>query len=214
MRQDLTEMVFILDRSGSMAGLEKDTIGGFNSMIEKQKKEVGEAVITTVLFDDEYELLHNGVNIKEIPALTDKEYSARGMTALLDAVGKTINTVGDRLNKTAEYLRPGKVIFVITTDGHENASSEFSASRIKEMVDHQKQKYNWEFIFLGANIDAYGAGGNIGIGGQSVGNYQNTSKGISAMFCSVDTALSSYRTLGKVDENWNANLKSDAEDIK
>jgi len=136
MKENLTEMVFILDRSGSMSNLTKDTIGGFNTMIENQKKEDGDAVLTTVLFDDMYELLHDGVNIQDVKELTNKEYYARGMTALLDAIGKTINTVGERLSKTKEENRPSKIIFVITTDGQENSSKEFTQKQIKEMIEH------------------------------------------------------------------------------
>jgi len=136
MKENLTEMVFILDRSGSMSNLTKDTIGGFNTMIENQKKEDGDAVLTTVLFDDMYELLHDGVNIQDVKELTNKEYYARGMTALLDAIGKTINTVGERLSKTKEEDRPSKIIFVITTDGQENSSKEFTQKQIKEMIEH------------------------------------------------------------------------------
>ena len=136
MKNNLTEIVFILDRSGSMSRLVEDTIGGFNSFIETQKKEVGEAVLTTILFDDQYEILHNGVDIKNVKPMTTKEYSARGMTALLDAIGKTINNVGDRLNKTDDKDKPSKVIFVITTDGQENSSKEFTQKQIKEMIEH------------------------------------------------------------------------------
>jgi len=144
---DKTEIVFILDRSGSMAGLESDTIVGFNSFIEKQKR-LGETVVTTVLFDDRYQVLWNGVLANQV-TLTDKEYYVRGMTALLDAVGKTIIEVGQRLSNTAESERPNKVIVVITTDGMENASREFTYGKVKELITHQQEKYQWEFIFMG-----------------------------------------------------------------
>jgi len=153
MNMNLTEIVFLLDRSGSMGGLESDTIGGFNAFIEKQSQLEGETIVTAVLFDDRYEMLWNGVKATEAK-LTNKEYYVRGCTALLDAVGKTILDLGYRLSKTDEEKRPGKVIFVITTDGLENASREFTYEKAKELIKHQQEKYNWEFIFLGANIDA------------------------------------------------------------
>ena len=171
MKENLTEIVFILDRSGSMSSLTTDTIGGFNSFIDTQKQEDGEAILTTILFDDQYEILHNGVDIKTVKPLTSKEYSARGMTALLDAIGKTINTVGERLNKTNEDDKPSKVIFVITTDGQENSSKEFTQSKVKEMIEHQTNNYSWQFMFLGANIDAVSTAQSFGISGQFASNY-------------------------------------------
>jgi len=161
MNQNLTEIVFILDRSGSMTGLENDTIGGFNGFVKKQA-EAGQTSLSTVLFDDKYEILHNGIDAGKA-VLTDREYYTRGSTALLDAVGRTINDVGKRLNETPEALRPGKVIFVITTDGLENASREFGYDEVKRMITHQSEKYGWEFIFMGANIDVAKEGGKLGI---------------------------------------------------
>lgn len=163
MNNNLTEMVFILDRSGSMGMLEEETIGGFNSMIEKQKAGPGEAHVTTVLFDNEYYLLHDAVDIKEVKPITKNEYYARGTTALYDAIGKTIDAVGERLAATPEEERPGKVIFVITTDGYENASKAYSLSRIKEMIEYQKSKYSWVFMFLAANMDAEAEAQKFGI---------------------------------------------------
>ena len=200
MRDNLTEIVFILDRSGSMSGLTDDTIGGFNSFIEQQKKVVGEAKLTTVLFDDRYELLHNGVDINEVKPLTRDDYSARGMTALYDAIGKTINDVGDRLSKTPEDDRPSKVIVVITTDGAENSSVEFSQSKIKEMITHQTEKYNWEFIFLGANIDSVAVGDSIGIAANRSANYSASDKGVASVYCAMCDTISTYRNTGTVDE--------------
>lgn len=200
MRNNLTEIIFILDRSGSMDGLTDDTIGGFNSFIEQQKGVDGEAKITTVLFDDRYELLHNGIDINEVKYLTRNDYYARGMTALYDAIGKTINDVGDRLNKTSENDRPSKVIVVITTDGAENSSTEFSRNKIKEMITHQTEKYNWEFIFLGANIDSAAVGGSIGIAsGRSI-NYSASNKGIESVYCTMSNTISAYRDTGSIDE--------------
>ncbi len=195
MKKNLTEMVFILDRSGSMHSLTPDTIGGFNSMIESQKKEEGEAFVTTVLFDDQYELLHDHVDIQEIKPITNKEYYARGMTALLDAVGKTINSVGSRLSNTPEDERPDKVVFVITTDGLENASMEFNKNAIKEMIEHQQDKYSWTFIFLGANMDAVGEAASLGIDASHSHTYTASAKGTSSVYASLDCAMSCLRSI-------------------
>ena len=183
MNDNLTEIIFLLDRSGSMGGLESDTIGGFNGFV-KQQAEIGDTRITTVLFDDHYELLHNGVKAEEA-FLTDKEYFTRGYTALLDAVGKAIVDVGTRLSDTDESERPGKVIFVITTDGQENSSKEFSYDRVKEMIEHQKSKYNWDFIFMGANIDVTAEGSRLGIAPDMAIAYEATVAGTANMYTSV-----------------------------
>ncbi|MFC4801646.1 VWA domain-containing protein [Neobacillus sp. GCM10023253] len=181
MNTNMTEIIFLLDRSGSMAGLESDTIGGFNGFIEKQRKLEGEILVTTVLFDDQYEILWNGVDARQAN-LTDQEYYVRGMTAMLDAVGKTILDVGYRLSKTDENKRPGKVIFVITTDGMENASSEFTYEKVKELIRHQQEKYNWEFIFLGANIDAAKEAESLGIDVENAFNFEASEKGVEVMY--------------------------------
>lgn len=195
MKKNLTELVFILDRSGSMQSLASDTIGGFNSMIETQKKESGEAYVTTVLFDHDYELLHDHINIEDINPITSSEYYARGSTGLLDAVGRTINAIGNRLSATPEDERPDKVIFVINTDGYENCSREFTKKQIKEMIEHQQSKYSWVFMFLGANIDAASEAGGLGIASSHSHNYAYTSEGISSAYSSVDAALCSIRSL-------------------
>lgn len=195
MKKNLTEMVFILDRSGSMQSLTSDTIGGFNSMIESQKKEEGEAFVTTVLFDDQYELLHDHVDIQQIEPITNKEYYARGMTALLDAIGKTVNSIGSRLSGTPEDERPDKVIFVITTDGFENASREFDKSTIKEMIEHQQNKYSWTFIFLGANMDAVGEATSLGINASHSHTYTASAKGTSSVYASLDATMSCLRSV-------------------
>jgi len=207
MKNNLTEIVFILDRSGSMGHLVEDTIGGFNSFIETQKQEDGEALLTTILFDDKYEILHNGVNIKDVKPMTTKEYSARGMTALLDAIGKTINTVGDRLNKLDDDKKPSKVIFVITTDGQENQSKEFKQAQIKEMIEHQTNKYNWQFLFLGANIDAVGTAQSFGISGQFASNYTASSVGTDSLYTSLSRSIASYRSVGVMENDWNKDVK-------
>ena len=196
MNQNLTEMVFILDRSGSMSHLQNETIGGFNSMIEKQKKEPGEAFVTTVLFDGQYELLHDHVNIQDVKPITDREYYARGMTALLDAVGRTINSVGERLSKTPEEERPGHVIFVITTDGAENASREFTKVKVKEMVEHQQDKYSWAFMFLGANIDAVAEAASLGINTDFAKNYTASSVGTNTLYSAMADTIGCMRNVG------------------
>lgn len=192
MNTNLTEIIFLLDRSGSMAGLESDTIGGFNGFIAKQRGLKGETIVTAVLFDDCYEILWNGVNAREV-RLTGKEYFVRGTTALLDAVGKTILDVGHRLSKTADDKRPGKVIFVITTDGLENASREFSHAKVRELIKHQQEKYSWEFIFLGANMDAAQEAETIGICRDNAFNFEASTDGIDRMYCAVNEAMSDMR---------------------
>ena len=207
MNKNLTEIVFILDRSGSMGHLTDDTIGGFNTFIENQKKEDGEAVLTTVLFDHQYELLHDGINLKDINPLTNKEYFARGTTALLDAIGKTINTIGNRLSNTKEEDKPSKVIMVITTDGAENASMEFTQPQIKEMIEHQTDKYDWQFMFLGANIDAVSTAQSFGISGQFAANYTANSRGTDALYTTMSKSVSCLRSVGVLEDNWKDDLK-------
>jgi hypothetical protein len=192
MKRDLTEIIFLLDRSGSMGGLERDTIGGFNAFIEKQRKLEGETIVTGILFDDQYEPLWNGIDAKEV-LLTEKNYYVRGCTALLDAVGKTIFDVGYRLSNTKEEERPGKVIFVITTDGMENASREFTYEKVKELIIHQQEKYNWEFIFLGANIDAGTEAESLGINSDNAFSFEATNEGIEVMYNMVCEAVSEKR---------------------
>lgn len=195
MKKNLSELVFILDRSGSMSHLVDDTIGGYNSMIEQQKLEPGEAYVTTVLFDDEYDLLHDHVDLKEIKPITRKEYFARGCTALLDAIGKTINSVGQRLSDTPEEERPEKVIFMITTDGMENASIEFTKAKIKEMIEHQQDKYSWVFMFLGANMDAVSEAGSLGINSLHAHTYTASAQGTSSVYYATADALSAVRSI-------------------
>lgn len=182
MRENLTEMVFVLDRSGSMSGLAADTIGGFNELIEKQKKIEGDAYVTTVLFDHEYEVLHDHVALEEVAPLTDKEYFARGSTALLDAVGRTIDAVGARLAATAEDERPEHVVFVITTDGRENSSREYTAKRVRGMIEHQQQKYSWQFVFLGANMDAVSEARKLGISAKYAADFTPSHSGVRKMY--------------------------------
>jgi uncharacterized protein YegL len=169
-----------------MENLARDTIGGYNAFIENQKKGPGEALVTTVLFDDKYELLYNGVNIKSIPPLSTREYFARGTTALFDAVGKTINAVGENLVKMQEKNRPSKVLVLIITDGYENASKEFSASQIKEMITRQREVYNWEFIFFGANIDSFAVTESIGIDYSKARSFEASSRGLHGAYACAD----------------------------
>ncbi len=209
MKKGLAELVFILDRSGSMSGLESDTIGGYNAMLEKQKKEQGEAVITTVLFDDKYELLHERINLKGIEPITDKEYFVRGSTALLDAVGKTINKIGNVQKHTAEDQQAEHVMFVITTDGMENASREFSYEKVRKMIECQKSKYGWEFIFLGANIDTVAAAERFGISKDRASNYNADSEGTLLNYEVISETVSCMRSNRAISEEWKDRIEKD-----
>lgn len=209
MKKDLTELVFILDRSGSMSGLESDTIGGYNAMLAKQKKEPGEAVITTVLFDDRYELLHDRINLHGIVPITDKEYYVRGNTALLDAIGKTINKIGNVQKHTAEDERSEHVMFVITTDGMENSSREFGYEKIRQMIEHQKNKYGWEFIFLGANIDAIATAERFGIGKDRATNFNADGEGTLLNYEVISETVSSLRANRPISESWKERIEED-----
>lgn len=207
MKENLTEIVFILDESGSMDPLADDTIGGFNSYIEEQKKGPGEAYLTAVLFDDRYIILHDHVNIQDVPLLTSHEYSPLGMTALMDAIGRTINSVGQRLSNTPEEERPAHVIFVITTDGYENASKEFTRSKVKEMIEHQQEKYSWQFMFLGAGIDAYQEAASLGLGGAHAMSVSHSSVGTKSVYEAVTYASNALRvsggaTLDSLGDSW------------
>ena len=172
MKKNLTELVYILDKSGSMQGLEKDTIGGYNAMLAQQRTVEGDCVITTVLFDNQYQLLHDRIDIRAVRPLTQREYFVGGSTALLDAIGKTIHKIGTAQKNTAEDYRAEKVMFVIITDGEENASRCYSSMQVKEMIRRQKEKYGWEFIFLGANIDAVETAGRFGMMSETVAAFR------------------------------------------
>ena len=193
MKKNLTEIVFILDRSGSMAGLVDDTIGGFNAMIEKQRKEAGEALVSTVLFDHETEVIHDRVDIRRIEPITRKEYYVRGSTALLDAVGGAIHHIGNVHKYAREEDRPEKTLFVITTDGMENASHKYSYARLKAMIERQKEKHGWEFLFLGANIDAAREAARFGIGADCAANYHADSEGTNVIYETVSEAITQVR---------------------
>ncbi|MBR5518302.1 MAG: VWA domain-containing protein [Clostridia bacterium] len=208
MNKNLTELVFILDRSGSMSGLEDDTIGGYNGLLEKQKKVDGEARVTTVLFDDGYEVLHDHADITKVESITDREYFARGSTALLDAIGKTISTVGKRHKYAPDSEIPQKTMVVIITDGHENASREYRLQEIKAMVERQQQKYGWEFLFLGANMDAISTASSFGISADRAATYCPTSSGTRANFKAVESVCYSVRAGKSVDTNWKNDIES------
>lgn len=208
MKNNLTEVVFILDRSGSMSGLEGDTIGGFNSMLKKQREEEGDANVTTVLFDDEIEMLHKRVNIKEIKNITSKDYYVRGCTALLDAIGYSINFM---INVQKKEERAKNVLFIITTDGYENASKEYSYEKIKKMITYEKERYNWQFLFLGANIDAISTARNFGISEEFASNYVSDEVGTQITYEVMNSAISTCRAMGVVDENWKSRVEEDYE---
>ena len=212
MKKGLTELVFIIDRSGSMHGLEKDTIGGFNSMISKQKDLDGEANITTVLFDDDYEIIHNRVDLNEINEMTSNEYYVRGTTALLDAMGKTISMMGNIQKNLPNKDKAEKVMFVITTDGLENASCEYSENKVKSMIERQKNRFGWEFLFLGANIDAVKTAENIGICRNRSSNYCADKKGTKLNYDVVCQAVSSYRECCMINDDWNEMLEKDVKE--
>ena len=209
MKKNVTELVFILDRSGSMAGLEADTIGGFNAMLAKQQKAVGEAIVTTVLFDHQYELLHDRINVKGISPMTDEDYEVRGTTALLDAIGFTIQKIVNVQKKTSDEERAEKVLFVITTDGMENASHEFTADKIKKMVQHQKVKYGWEFLFLGANIDALTTAAKFGIEEDFAVDYHSDEVGTQLNYEAVNEAVCNIRSGKKIERNWKEGIERD-----
>ena len=193
MRKDLTELVFILDRSGSMRGLEADTIGGFNSLVEKQKEEEGEALISVVLFDDITEVLYDRVPVSRIEPMNSSQYYVRGCTALLDAVGGAIHHIGNVHKYAREEDRPAKTLFVITTDGMENASRIYTYEKVKQMVEKEKEKYGWEFLFLGANIDAIKTAGRFGIRADRAVNFENDGEGTLLNYRTISNSVSRMR---------------------
>lgn len=210
MNNNLTELVMILDRSGSMHGLEKDTIGGYNSMLEKQKTGEGDVLVTTVLFDDISEMIHDRVNIREIRPITENEYYVRGCTALLDALGEAIGHIEVIHKYAREEDRPGKTIFVITTDGYENASRKYTYDEIKRMIEQQKEKAGWEFLFLGANIDAVKAAGKVGISPEKAANYVCDPMGTTLNFDVLSEAVCEVRTSGALKgAGWKKRIDSD-----
>ena len=209
MKKNLTEIVFILDRSGSMAGLEDDTIGGFNAMIQKQKVENGEAYVSTILFDNYTEVIHDRVDIQKIQPMTHKDYYVRGCTALLDAVGKAIHHIGNVHKYAREEDRPEKTLFVITTDGMENASREYSYDRVKKMIQHEQEKYGWEFIFLGANIDAAKEAARFGITEDRAVNYHADCQGTAVIYEAVSEAVCNVRASRPISKEWRRRVDED-----
>ena len=209
MKKNLTEIVFILDRSGSMAGLEGDTIGGFNAMIEKQKREDGEAIISTVLFDSESVVIHDRLPLDRVPKLTEKEYYVRGCTALLDAVGSAIHHIGNVHKYAREEDRPEKTLFVITTDGLENASRRYNYAKVKQMIERQKERFGWEFLFLGANIDAAAEAAQFGITADRAANYHADSKGTAVIYDAVCEAVCNVRASRPMSASWKNRIDED-----
>ena len=214
MKKGLTELVFILDRSGSMSGLEQDTIGGYNALLKKQKKEQGEATITTVLFDDQYELLHDRISLNGVSPITGKEYFVRGCTALLDAIGRTVDKIGNAQKHTAESERAEKVLFVITTDGMENASREYNYDKIKSMIERQKEKYGWEFLFIGANIDAVETADKFGISADRAANYHADGQGTKVVYDAVCETICCARANAPITADWKKEIDEDFQQRK
>ena len=215
MKKGLTEIVFILDRSGSMRGLEADTIGGFNSLIERQKKEEGEAYISTVLFDHESKVLYDRVPLDSVRSMTEEDYFVRGNTALLDAVGGAIHHIGNVHKYAREEDRPEKTLFVITTDGQENASTRYNYDKVKRMVERQKERFGWEFLFLGANIDAAREAGRFGIQADRTANYVSDARGTEVNYKALNMAISRVRSCASVADcaealgDWKEEIEAD-----
>lgn len=212
-KNGITELVFILDRSGSMSGLESDTIGGFNSLIEKQKKEDGKCFVSTVLFDNVIETLHDRIELEKIEKMTDKDYSVRGCTALIDAIGMTVKHIED----IHKYIRkedvPEHTMFVITTDGLENASTKYSSDEVKKMVEAKKE-IGWEFLFIGANIDSVETARHFGIDEERAVNYHADKKGTAVLFESVSDAVCCVRSAAPLKANWKKKIKEDFDSRK
>ena len=209
MKNNISELVFILDRSGSMSGLEGDTIGGFNSLIEKQKSVEGKCFVTTVLFDNDYDRIHDRVELSEIPVMTEKDYYVRGCTALLDAIGSTIRHIA-RIHK---YSRPEDVpehtTFVIMTDDMENASRHFDSNTVKKMIEHEKEKYGWEFLFLAANIDAVETAGRMGIRADRSVNYRADRRGTAVVYETVSETVLNRRMGMPICADWSKKIDED-----
>lgn len=209
MKQGLTEVVFILDMSGSMESLTQDTIGGFNSLIKKQKEEPGEAVISTVLFNETSTVLYDRVPLDKIEPMTNKQYVADGGTALLDAIGGAIHHIGNVQKYARDEDRPEKTLFVITTDGMENSSRTYSLKKVKEMVERQKSRFNWEFIFIGSNIDAINVAGQFGIDSSRAVNCMNDGIGANIEFITVSETICGFRRNKKIDDSWKDKIEKD-----
>ena len=209
MKKDLTEIVFLLDRSGSMAGLEQDTIGGFNAMMKKQRREPGEALISTVLFDSESQVIHDRVPLDQVPVLTEEEYYVRGCTALLDAVGGAIHHISNVHKYARREDVPERTLFVITTDGLENASRRYSYEKVKAMIERQKKEYGWEFLFLGANIDAAREAARFGISADRAANYLADREGTGVIYETVSEAVCQVRSCAPLAADWKQKIDAD-----
>lgn len=209
MKKGLTEIVFILDRSGSMSGLEGDTIGGFNSLLEKQKKAEGEAIVSTVLFDNVSTVLHDRVDVQRIAPLTEREYSVRGCTALLDAIGRAVRHIGNVHKYARQEDVPEHTLFVITTDGRENASHQYGVEQVKQMIERQKSKYGWEFLFLGANIDAIQTAGRFGIDADRAVTYRSDSVGTQLNYAVMSDAIREIRCGQPLNADWKTRIEAD-----
>ena len=209
MKKHLTEMVFMLDKSGSMSGLEKDTIGGFNSMIERQRKEPGEAFVSTVLFANESTVIHDRTDIRKVEPLTEQQYYVGGCTALIDAIGQAIHHIGNVHKYAREEDVPEHTIFVITTDGMENASRRYSSDEVKRMVNRQKEKYGWEFLFLGANIDAVETAARFGISEDRAVRYHNDARGQQLNYETVSDAVRCVRSCAPLGRDWKEKIEKD-----
>lgn len=208
-KNNITELVFILDRSGSMAGLEADTIGGFNSFIEKQKKEDGECFVSTILFDNVSEVLHDRIRLCDVPKMTDRDYTVRGCTALIDAIGAAVNHIKNIHKYARSEDVPEHTMFIITTDGMENASHIYSSEKVKKMIEHEKEKYGWEFLFIGANIDAIETAGRFGISSDRAVNYHADSRGTEVLFDTVCCAAACMRNDMPLSADWSENIDRD-----
>ena len=208
-KNNITELVFILDRSGSMAGLEEDTIGGFNAMIEKQRKEDGDCYVSTILFDNVSEVLHDRVKLSEIAPMTDRDYTVRGCTALIDAIGGAIHHIGNVHKYARSEDVPAHTMFVITTDGMENASHRYTTERVRSMIERQKEKYGWEFLFIGANIDAVATAAEYGIASDRAVNYTADRQGTSVLYKAVTGAVTSMRRSEPLMADWASEIDED-----
>ena len=209
MRKNLTEMVFILDRSGSMSGLEADTIGGFNSMIERQKNEEGEALVSTILFSNDSKVIHDRINLMEVEPMTNRQYYVGGCTALIDAIGGAIHHIGNVHKYARDEDRPEHTVFVITTDGMENASHRYTSDQVKAMVQRQKEKYGWEFLFLGANIDAVETAAHFGISEDRAVNFISDQTGQALNYTEVSEAVRTVRSSMPLTRDWKRNIEAD-----
>ena len=209
MNNNLTEIVFILDRSGSMAGLEGDTIGGFNAMVERQKKEPGDALLSAVLFSDDCQVLYDRADIRKVEPMTEQQYRVGGCTALLDAIGGAVHHIGNVHKYAREEDRPGKTIFVITTDGLENASHAYTYEEVQRMVKHEQEKYGWEFLFLGANMDAISAARSFGIRADRAVRYRRDRAGTELNYRVFSETVAKVRRRETIDADWSAPIEAD-----